>query len=142
VLSLVAWWRDNQEGFSRPQGALYCALTSTRPQSDSGLIGSELGRHFPPLDPAYVQRVRDRERSQREALAERKRKKEEFDAEVLARANNQLELDFGSVLDAMEDDALLSLCPTPILRSQLKKHGKQSPLIRPLLLQLLADQAG
>jgi hypothetical protein len=144
VLALIAWWQDRSSGFHSPHGALKYALSEARPQPSTGGLAKDLAEYFPPLDPALLQRVRDRQQSQREAeLALQRRQEEET---RLARLNDQKQLmlqweeDFGERLDSMDESELASLVKSDrFILDALRRQGRKSFAVRPVLLKAMAD---
>ena len=139
VRTLVKWWREHSEGFQRPPGALKFALTTTRPQSPSGGLPSDLGACFPPLDPKLVQRGTDRQRSEHEARAALQRRQAEDKLLSARQELTQLELDFGATVDEIEFSELAEIVKEPRILESVKRFGRSSNLVRPLLLRAMAD---
>ena len=140
VLKLVDHWRAVSAGFMRPHGALFAAISSTRPQSMANVADC-----FPPLSSEFLARQAATVRQVSEsARRERDRAAEKARASVLE-SSKKLEIDFearyGSQLDELSDAELVKLCaklPSVVL-TMTRKHGRKAPAVRLELLKAIAD---
>jgi len=94
---------------------------------------------------AATSREQIESRSRREAALSAGQREEESKKRIAAEQARQLLIDweatYGSVLDSMPEEEVLKLCPAG-LREMCRKRKRSDPLIREVLLKILASQAG
>ena len=142
ALELINWWEKHSSGFDSPSGALVTGLKNFRPGVAGPRLPRDLASCFPKLREGYFDALAATRRTAADAVASAKRVREELILLERKRDEKQLllawESQFGEVLNEMEDSELASVIEHGWLLEHAKKLGRNSDLVRPLLLAELA----
>ena len=142
AVELINWWEKHSSGFDSPSGALVTGLKNFRPGVAGRRLPRDLAGCFPKLREGYLDALAATRRTAADAVAAAKRVREELILVERKRDEKQLllawESQFGEVLNEMEDSELASVIEHGWLLEHAKKLGRNSDLVRPLLLAELA----
>jgi hypothetical protein len=142
AVELIDWWQKHSSGFDSPSGALVTGLKNFRPGVAGSRFPRDLAGCFPKLREGYLDALAATRRTAADAAAAATRAREESNLVERKREEKQLllawESQFGEVLNEMEDSELASVIEHGWLLEHAKKLGRNSDLVRPLLLAELA----
>lgn len=142
AVELINWWEKHSSGFDSPSGALVTGLKNFRPGVAGPRLPRDLALCFPKLREGYLDALAATRRTAADAVASAKRVREELILVERKRDEKQLllvwESQFGDRLNEMEDSELASVIEHGWLLEHAKKLGRNSDLVRPLLLAELA----
>ena len=140
VLTLVEWWKSVKHGFRSPHGALFHAMTTTRPQSLENIREC-----FPPLDPAVAASLATSARQARELDQRRNRTEADAAEKKRSERERQLLLVFEPELRDLTVSAIIERYPIPEdVRDSLSgfstwKSMDRSPKLRLAVLEAVAS---